>query len=595
MNILRYLILLLSVTLIINSQAEFDISSLDIDEINKMEISKNGTGLLITYKDSEGNGFVWHNGDNFGPLDGFLYFSRQEKLNSSDGKNFFVKYADAQNNENYITKNKVGEFKQELSDEGFFNKAGKPAYAFIEENQLFIQTWDGVEGPIDSADMIGNFRSYEDGTVGVSYLHNRKDYIYFDGKITGPLENVSVQSIQFPENNKTFAYRQGSENGKNFYVIGEEKFGPYNIGSDHISFSENREEWGFIFRKENEAYVRTSSNEFGPFPNFDFATDLKIFNNNPNEFGYLYMVEKDTALYLQKSNGINKKIDVPSFRIAQPLFSNDGEYFKFIIRMNGKDYVQINNELFGPFETGDRNFYKASFNGKAKEFKFKKHNRAFLSINNNYVGPFYNFDYQINENSAFIGFINPEMTKAGIQRLSLNEKNNINIIGEETIINYSLKLNDKEVSFDIPFGWNTLNLHKITRIFPGVMLYKNDFNVSDFVDNLLENGKIELEDNKVIVVSAQGKYDKNEDLLKLVNEQINQLKNVSIREKPRMIDFKEKSIAYAGLIADNYTYAKLGWFYVDDELIFAAVYQTDEPVEYFDETDWNILSSINIE
>lgn len=594
MNILRYMILLLSVTLIINSQTEFDISSLNIAEVNKIELSENGAGLLITYKDSEGNALVWHNGKNYGPLDGFSYFARQKKMISENGKYFFVKYADAQNRENYITHNKTGEFKQVISDEGFLDPSGKPAYAFIEEDQLFIQTWDGVKGPIDSAEYLGNYRIYEDGTSGISYLHNREDYIYFDEEITGPLENVSVNSIQFPENNKTFAYRQGSENGKNFYVIGDEKFGPYNIGSDHISFLENREEWGFLFRKENEAYVRTSSDEFGPYPNFDFATDLKIFNNNPNEFGYLYMVEKDTALYLQKSNGINKKIDVPSFRIAQPLFSNDGEYFKFIIRMNGKDYVQVNNALLGPFGTGDRNFYKASFNGKAKEFKFKKHNRAFISINDNYVGPFYNFDYQINDNSAFIGFINLEMTKAGIQRLSLDETNDINTIGEETIINYSLKLNDKEVSFDIPFRWNTLNLHKVTRIFPGVMLYKNDFNVSGFVDNLLENGKIELEDNKVIVISAQGKYDKSEDLLKLVNEQINQLKNVSIREKPRMIDFKEKSIAYAGLIAGNYTYAKLGWLFVEDELIFAAVYQTQKPEDFFDKMDWKILNSLEI-
>lgn len=223
MILLRYMILLLSVTLIINSQTEFDISSLNITEVNKIELSENGAGLLITYKDSEGNALVWHNGKNYGPLDGFSYFARQKKMISENGKYFFVKYADAQNRENYITHNKTGEFKQAISDEGFLDPSENPAYAFIEENQLFIQTWDGVKGPIDSAEYLGNYRIYEDGTSGISYLHNRKDYIYFDGKITGPLENVSVQSIQFPENNKTFAYRQGSENGKNFYVIGEEK------------------------------------------------------------------------------------------------------------------------------------------------------------------------------------------------------------------------------------------------------------------------------------------------------------------------------------------------------------------------------------
>jgi hypothetical protein len=579
----------------------YDISNVNMDKIKSFHLAEDGQAVVIVYTNPDRKAFVWHNGKNYGPMPEYSFMGSQDKILSTDGNDFYVKYVNMQNKEIYFTKEGASELKDKFSEKAFFNDKGDFCNAFIDKRELYINNFGTVKGPIDSANYIGDFHRFDDGSFAVSYRNESGVYLFLDGEVKGPYDKgVSINTFRFHKN-KLVSYHKGSERGDYYYIIGENQYGPLRMGSEHITFSNNGENWGFIYRNKNsEGFAKINGKDFGPFEKFDFASDITFINEDPENFAFFYFLRDEKALFLKRSGEAPQKINTESMRLSIPVLSSDGKVFRIYESKPSGQYIHINEKVYGPFETVRRSFHGDKLYSKLEEFKFKKHGKAFFQVKDKVLGPFTSLRYNKKGDFLYYAYIDEDVEKLEVKKTPVSDIADIKGFAEDSDFVYSTSMLKKDLSFKIPFGWNSINIYEKTRLFPGVMFYKNDLNYQQFFEELTENKKLNLKaDNKVILVSPQGKINSGLDIKKdYAQKQIDQIENISTIVKPKEITHNGNKIVISKLkttdSAENPVYANLSWHIMDGELLYLAVYQTDEPKEDFGEVEKKILESVSI-
>lgn len=217
-----------------------------------------------------------------------------------------------------------------------------------------------------------------------------------------------------------FCYEDDSNR---YFRIGPKVFGPFTeILNSEIIFSPTGMDFAFGYRKNsNDYYIQTKDLTLGPFQNIyrvGFTTGGTIFYGfqkgeqygvvignttypldprtgelavSPRGNGWCFTYRKNFQAYLL----VNGKTYGPFYNIRQNLdtlndefvFSPDGSGFGLVYYdRNNKDFVQINNRVFGPFQKAGGIVLGPS----AGDYAFKYHldDQLFLQVGEWKFGPY---------------------------------------------------------------------------------------------------------------------------------------------------------------------------------------------------------------
>lgn len=327
-----------------------------------------------------------------------------------DGKSFGFSYY--KNNQHFVQINKkiYGGFDIAPNSNPFlmFGPDGKTViFSFYKDGKYFVQVNDKVFGGYDKFEP--PFFSKTGKIYGFKYMRRQKWYIWINGKSYGGFTTIAMGNpvINQDETDFGFWYQKRS---KWYLQTGEKKYGWYQSYWGPL-FSLDGKNIGFIYQKKNNPkfYFRAGEEEFGPFdrivqftPGFDGKSFEVLYQND----GQCYLIsgEKKTGPFndllfpqskdgkIETTNGMiysNQggryvqlgKYTFGKFQEVQPIVcGNQRKIWGFGYRQNGRYYVQINENSYGPFTTAVEGPYISS---NEKAFAFVYRNNGQINIQTN--------------------------------------------------------------------------------------------------------------------------------------------------------------------------------------------------------------------
>lgn len=246
-------------------------------------------------------------------------------------------------------------------------------------------------------------------------------YLNINGEEYGPYDNF--ENLQVTEDGWAFSYGEGH------YNINGKEYGPYDyFESDYYgplnTVEMKGDNWGILYSKDDQAYVKIKNKEFGPYEEVDnlkvtengwvFRYNYEYLNINGKEygpynlesswddysdddFGSISMQSKDNwGFVFSNPDGtfvnINETIHGP-YDSAEVLVTEDD----WAIKINNSDgrYLNISGVLYGPYEYDYVAFLASelNLNGKGFAFTFYENGELYFNVNGEKMGPFDPWEY----------------------------------------------------------------------------------------------------------------------------------------------------------------------------------------------------------
>jgi hypothetical protein len=251
-------------------------------------------------------------------------------------------------------------------------------YPFKEEQDFYVNVNGNIYGPYASIveDSIG---IYEGGWY-FSYMDNDSYYININGEISGPFEYESLY-IYDRAGNLIIQYQ---ENGQNYIKLDKKVYGPYELKYQDIDNYEayyyfmvrGTDIWYIYYQENGKHYLNIQGKIYGPYEEID-RYNIEI---SQEMIAFKY---KEYGKYKFFINGTIYDSEEDLWGFAGDLkISNSNFGFSYL--KQGKHYININNDIFGPYKKWDirgrlmaADFYLL---GDHKVISYGKDNKLYLNI-----------------------------------------------------------------------------------------------------------------------------------------------------------------------------------------------------------------------
>lgn len=284
---------------------------------------------------------------------------------------------------------------------GVCEDGSRYGFAYASGSKYFIQTESELFGPYDGAGNYSCVYSADGNTLGLEYELLNKTYLEINGSIHGPYNEV--WRLHFDEDGSR--YGAAFISNKLLYgLVDDQLYGPYYdtneiyylfspdgkraarqyldnegwwvfAGTNHygphgsvwnLRYNADSSRFGFMYVLFNKYYVVIDGDKQGPY---DAAVG---FDFSPNGSRYAYAYSKSGDWYVRVDNIIYGPFDgIPVNRFASYphlflsqfesgrgiyAFSSDDRRFGFSYIFDDETYIQIDETLYGPFDTANFTF-----------------------------------------------------------------------------------------------------------------------------------------------------------------------------------------------------------------------------------------------
>jgi hypothetical protein len=285
------------------------------------------------------------------------------------------------------------------------------------------------------------------------YVKDGKLYAWINGKTYGPYEYIysftsgdmcggDTYRVKFSNKGNMFAFIFGenckkySKNPENEYTFCEKYYiqtpvKAYSLDTDaekvvqgyeasslldillSINFSEDGSKISWIFIKNKKYYVQINDKVYGPYDdvsapiyNYYSGRDViqlsSIFSPNGRNYGWQF--KKNNKEYIQ----INEFTYGPFDSLIKNLqWSKDGKVYIFAFKKGKKGYTQVNNYTF----ENPQNYELIDLEGLYKDgiiyiARLEKNDKYYLSVNNKIKGPYDKAEFFItSDNNIYIVYL----------------------------------------------------------------------------------------------------------------------------------------------------------------------------------------------
>jgi hypothetical protein len=345
----------------------------------------------------------------------------------------------------------VPHLESDVYDINLFINTSTISWAFKKDNKWFVQVNSEVYGPYERVVDINKSRNGD--ILAWVYVKDDKFYAWINGKTYGPYEYIysftyghmcggEIYRVKFSNKGNMFAFIFGenckkyNKNPENEYTFCEKYYiqtpaKTYSLDTDaekvvqgyeasslldilqSINFSEDGSKISWIFIKNKKYYVQMNDKVYGPYddvsaPIYNYYSGRYVIQLSsifsPNGRNYGWQFKKNNKEYIQ----INEISYGPFDSLIKNLqWSKDGRVYIFAFKKGTKSYIQVNNYTFenpGNYELIDlEGLYK---NGIIYIARLKKDGKYYISVNNKITGPYDQAEFFItSDNNIYIVYL----------------------------------------------------------------------------------------------------------------------------------------------------------------------------------------------
>jgi hypothetical protein len=215
--------------------------------------------------------------------------------------------------------------------------------------------------------------------------NTKKEEVYIDGKKVADVDFCCL--MYFTPDGSSWGY-PFEKDEKNYYQIGNDKFGPFKFGAC-IFFSADNQHVGYNYSMaEYEEYVVIDGKKFGPYE----EALGPYFSVNGSFAAYIYMKNWEHFIDINgKTYDVYQEGYIPSY-------SPDGKRFAFTYLKGGKYYANIDGKSEGGY--GDIQTVSFSADSSQYGYAYKKALQKFnMKVGKKDYGPYdsaYSLYYSLN-------------------------------------------------------------------------------------------------------------------------------------------------------------------------------------------------------
>jgi hypothetical protein len=287
-----------------------------------------------------------------------------------------------------INKDKFGPYKQYWGP--FFSLDGKKfgfAYQKIFSAKFRYNINGDTFGPYERVEAFSH--SLDGKTFDVPYQNEGLTYLRTGLKEYGPFSGASAPPVAGGDIEMTLGVKY-EKAGQCYYQVGDYTFGGYTEISP-VPPSPAGKLWGFAYRKDNRNYIQIQTKSYGPYesvtgPYFSANDKLSVF-----------AYRQKGKMYVQANFRIYPEPNAKTLELIQVACNNDAGVIGYIYKKGTRDYVRINNSIYG----GRGSIYPDSLvisnNGKCFGYRYKYYGKEYIQINDKVYqcGNYYSSDFVI--------------------------------------------------------------------------------------------------------------------------------------------------------------------------------------------------------
>lgn len=478
-------------------------------------LSQNGKQYIVINKDSADRYEVTFNQKKIGPMDKIMYTLNNQVRFSEDNSNFYLPVRAQAFQSGFISKNGFTGPLRSISDNVVFHPNGL-IYAYVKDKQLFIHTPDEEIATGHPATNVGKFK-WSEGEYIITYRNEKATLMTTSSRTDSlfPSYYVSNDRIVIKPNREAIGVIR-KDKQQYVAVSASEIAGPYEKVSEMVSYQPQNDWTGFAYQKDGKGYVWVNGETFGPYPSFRMASKLQFTGDEKNEFAYYYLTE-DKQLFIQSEENRQGPIHPEGLRGSRPVLGQAGKNIRLSPSTPRGDFVQINNDVYGPFGKAPRFFYKNKVYENHRVFRFYKHGKAFLYADGHTAGPFEAVDFTWNGRKLTVASVKPGDKTVQVKKYRKRQLRKLPVVQNDTRVHYSAKLKDAELAFPIPYSWHSTNLFEKTRFLPMLLASPEKVDVQKLV-NSIDEKKLPENIYNILIISHYGNDYTNEQMKKMLVE-----------------------------------------------------------------------------
>jgi len=344
-------------------------------------------------------------------------------------------------------KEKTTEYRMIVNGLGSFDNISEYALSTDNEQYIFAYTKTGQLNVVVNGAEYGPYRTVSNLFISKNgqnfcYVFEKQSdefYVNVNGKIFGPYPFVSEARVGNNTDSFGFIYQK---NAKWFVNIANSIHGMYE-GAANLVLSDNGTGYSYKFTKKHKTgpffagmetylsidgevvqknielfdylmnstgipatiykygqamYLNLSDTELGPYQ----SVSQYRFLQDDSLFAFRFKMNQNDPEHLQ-INGRQYFSRNKANQIYTPIFSNDQKKYAFIHYDQNHQFVQINDETFGPYDLA--HFPSFSPDNKIFIFKYENSQMEYLNINGMKLGPFTKAQYAFSDGKLYICYL----------------------------------------------------------------------------------------------------------------------------------------------------------------------------------------------
>lgn len=337
------------------------------DQVTQPFCSKRGKFYGFKYR-RRNKWYLWINGKRFGGFDevGEVVFNAAET-------NYAFAFRKGSKWYLQSRKQKYGGF---LSYWGPVFSLDGTGIGFIYQKRNYDQYYylinDREYGPVDRVLQLAP--AFDGQSFEVLYQDQGQFYLHSQARKDGPLND-----LVFPGNTGRIETTNGivlrNRDGLSVQLgdaifSGLEKVQPIVCGFQ-------RKLWGFGFQKDRKYYVQINKNCYGPFPS---QIAGPYFSSNEKAYAFVYR-RLNGQIVIQTNQKVYTHPPGKDFAITQLECSNNGRTIAIKFRNDGKEYIRVNEIVYGGRGTIDPDSLIIASSGKYFSYHFNHNDQYCFQIN----------------------------------------------------------------------------------------------------------------------------------------------------------------------------------------------------------------------